>query len=702
MKSVIILLFATVIALGAKTKIACVGDSITFGAGIPDRTRLSYPAQLGTMLGSEYDVRNYGVSARTMLSKGDHPFIKEKAYRDSLAFAPDVVIIKLGTNDTKPHNWKNKADFINDTKALIQTYKKLASKPRVILCKPVPVFQTKWGINEKTLRGEMSKMLDAVAIAEQVELIDLNIPLRGFGNHFPDKIHPNAFGAEIMAKHIRRYLSIPREITPVTKGGSVGQFYGYKMVGLNDKGMGISYKIVSPKKAAKGKPWVWRARFWGHEPQLDIQLLELGYHVVYCEVGGLFGAPIAVKKWDACYEKMQALGLNKKALLEGMSRGGLIIHNWAVANPDKVAGIICDNGVMDFKSWPAGMAKGKGSPSDWVKCKQAYGFKSDVEAKAYKLNPIETLEILIKANIPLMYLIGDKDVVVPGNENGGLAEKRLDGYAHLKVIHKPNAGHHPHALQNPSPMTDFALQCYSLYKNPASIATPSAEYRAGAGWGGKNIWLDQHNKINQIAKQNKDLELIFLGDSISQSWTGAANRLAVKGGNRQIDKLYAGQFKTASFGIAGDRTEHLLYRIQNGNFDGLNPKYVVVMIGVNNVITAGHNAEQISEGINAVTNLLAKKLPKTKIILLGPLPSGHKADAPARLTLNKVHQMISKEKYPANVEYHNLSKSFLMNDGTLNKAYYSGDGIHLKPQGYVAWAKALKPFLKKTEAPALK
>lgn len=466
MKSLIVLFFASAFALGAKTKVACVGDSITYGATIADRGKNCYPAQLGGMLGADYEVKNFGLNGRTMLSKGDRAYSKEKAYRNSLAFSPDVVIIKLGTNDSKPQNWEHGKDFVNDARALVQSYKELASKPRIILCKPVPVFETKWGINEKVVRGEMGKMLETVAIAEEVEILDLHIALRGFEKLFPDKIHPNAAGAEVMAKHIHRYLSMPRENYQLAKGGKIGQFYGYRMAEVRDAESGIEYRVVSPKKAAKGKPWVWRARFWGHEPQLDVQLLELGYHVVYCEVGDLFGSGLAVKRWDACYEKMQALGLNRKALLEGMSRGGLIIHNWAVANPDKVAGIICDNGVLDFKSWPAGakanMGRGIGAPRTWVKCKAAYGFKSDEEAKGYKFNPVDTIEKIREANIALMYLIGDKDNVVPASENGGLVEKKLNGYENLSVIHKPNAGHHPHSLENPDPITTFALKCYGF------------------------------------------------------------------------------------------------------------------------------------------------------------------------------------------------------------------------------------------------
>ncbi len=148
--------------------------------------------------------------------------MKEKGYRESLAYSPDVVIIKLGTNDSKPQNWKYGENFINDAKNLVQSYKALPSKPRIILCKPVPVFETKWGINEKTVRGEIGGMLEKVAISEEVELLNLHIPLRGFKACFPDGIHPNKNGAEIMAQHIYGYLSMPREDSKVIEGGELG------------------------------------------------------------------------------------------------------------------------------------------------------------------------------------------------------------------------------------------------------------------------------------------------------------------------------------------------------------------------------------------------------------------------------------------------------------------------------------------------
>jgi lysophospholipase L1-like esterase/pimeloyl-ACP methyl ester carboxylesterase len=690
MKSLFLTGLALTVSLSAQTKIACVGDSITFGAGVAAREKLNYPAQLGYLLGEDYEVRNFGVSGRTMLNKGDHPYTKEKSYQNSLSYQPDIVIIKLGTNDSKPQNWKFKAEFSDDTKALVQSYTSLPNNPRVILCQPVPVVQDKWGITEKVTRNELAPLIRTVALELGTELIDLHTPLVNHKDWIPDGVHPNSFGAEVMARHLHRYLTTDRESdwnTETMEGAKFGNFHGYVMQSFKFKE--TACKVVSPKVAAAGRPWVWRARFWGHQPQFDVTMLELGWHIVYCDVANLFGSPKATQRWDTFYYAMQSIGLSKTPFLEGMSRGGLSIHNWSVANPKKVAGIYGDNCVMDIKSWPAGFGSGKGSASTWEKCKQAYGFKSDDTARAFKGNPIDTIAKIKAAKIPLLYLVGTADNVVPGIENSQLAAEQLDG--HAEIILKEGKGHHPHSLPNPQPIVDFALRCNGSYVNPATMAAPSAEFRGkSAGWG-DGIWWDQLEKINKVAMENQDLDLIFFGDSITQSWTGSHKRVAEKGGKRPIDKFFADKWKTASFGISGDRTEHLLYRLAHGNFNGLKPKAVVVMVGVNNLLTANHNADQITGGIEALVEELTAKLPESKIILLGLFPSGQNPDEASRIITAQIQKNIAPLGEKKHVTYLDLTAAFTNADGTLKPEAYADDKIHLKPAGYEIWAKALMP-----------
>ena len=179
-------------------------------------------------------------------------------------------------------------------------------------------------------------------------------------------------------------------------------FHGFKGAEFNYQGMAC--KVVIPNSVADGHPWIWRARFWGHEPQLDIALLDLGYHVVYCDVVNLFGNEVAVNHWNKFYALMQKGGLAKKGVLEGMSRGGLIIYNWALANPDKVSAIYADAPVLDGTSWPGGFGTGKGSPSDWARFKKAYQINSKQDSLNFIGDPIHQAKAIAQLGIPLIHV----------------------------------------------------------------------------------------------------------------------------------------------------------------------------------------------------------------------------------------------------------------------------------------------------------
>ncbi len=239
--------------------------------------------------------------------------------------------------------------------------------------------------------------------------------------------------------------------------GQLQNFHGFEQYRFELEGQWC--KVVLPKQVADGKPWVWRAQFWGHEPQLDVALLKQGYHVAHIELGNALGSPDAMKQWDAFYEYLRFEHLfADRAVLEGMSRGGLYVYNWAARNPDKVACVYADNPVCDFKSWPGGKGGGKESPKDWGSCLKLYGLTEE-EALAYTGNPVDNLAPLAKEGIPLIHVVGTADTVVPVAENTDLIEKRYKALGgHIEVIRKPGLGHHPHSLKDPKPLVDFILQ----------------------------------------------------------------------------------------------------------------------------------------------------------------------------------------------------------------------------------------------------
>ncbi len=188
-------------------RVACIGNSITFGAGIKNRSRDSYPSVLARMLGDNYWVKNFGVSARTMLNKGDHPYMNEPAYKNALAFNPNIVVIKLGTNDSKSFNWKYKADFMKDAQNMINAFKGLLSQPKIYLCYPSKAYLTGDGINDDIISKEIIPMIKKLAKKNDLSVIDLHTAMDGMPELFPDRIHPNEKGAQVMAKAVYQSIS---------------------------------------------------------------------------------------------------------------------------------------------------------------------------------------------------------------------------------------------------------------------------------------------------------------------------------------------------------------------------------------------------------------------------------------------------------------------------------------------------------------
>ena len=223
--------------------------------------------------------------------------------------------------------------------------------------------------------------------------------------------------------------------------------------------------VVLPPWAAPGKPWVWHGEFFGHKPAPDIALLGKGFHVVYLSVPDMLGCPDAVTSWNGFYAELTGrYGFAKKAALVGLSRGGLYCYNWATTHPDQVACLYGDAPVCDFKSWPGGKGKGKGSPRDWQLLLERYHFKSEAEALAYDRNPVDTLAALAAARVPLLHVYGDADDAVPWDENTGvIAERYRKLGGSITLIAKPGVGHHPHGLEDSTPIIDF------IWKN----STPS-------------------------------------------------------------------------------------------------------------------------------------------------------------------------------------------------------------------------------------
>jgi len=205
-------------------KVACVGDSITYGAGISNRDKNSYPAQLGQILSefdSTWETQNFGVNSATLLRKGDLPYWQLTAYQQARQWHPDIVIIMLGTNDSKPVNWAHKADFVSDYTDLIDAFAALPSQPKIWICKPVPAFSNIWGISDQVITQEIIPFIDEIASQRDVGVIDMYTPLLDASAFFPDTIHPDAIGAGLMAEVIGRLLIGVRHTPDFNQDGNI-------------------------------------------------------------------------------------------------------------------------------------------------------------------------------------------------------------------------------------------------------------------------------------------------------------------------------------------------------------------------------------------------------------------------------------------------------------------------------------------------
>ena len=207
-KTSFVLVFSLIISIAGyaeKIKVACIGNSVTFGYLLPDREKNAYPFQLQKMLGEDYEVGNFGKSGATLLNKGHRPYMQQQEYKDAMAFGGDIAVIHLGLNDTDPRNWPNYSeDFEKDYYALIDSVKKTNPKCKVWICKMSPITDKHWRFKSGTRDWyrQIQTHIEDIAKIKGVGLIDLQAPLYDLPNLLPDALHPDTIGAKIIAETV--------------------------------------------------------------------------------------------------------------------------------------------------------------------------------------------------------------------------------------------------------------------------------------------------------------------------------------------------------------------------------------------------------------------------------------------------------------------------------------------------------------------
>ena len=425
-------------------RILLIGDSIVVGHGQAVAQRLKGVATVGFYSTSKI--------------AGDPAIFRELA----LALADEPIDIVLFNNGL--HGIDCSDDFYRAGLELFTDTLRRSTRAMLAWRNSTPVT-----VSEKPAELEPEKngvVLRRNAIAEAV-MAERNIPVfdlysmmldhpeyrRMDGYHYLDAGIERQ--ADLVADYLRGMLA-RRNLALNLEGafqtdfpGKISDWHGFARYDFTLNGEHCI--VVKPNcEPAEGKPWLWRARFFGAFPNADLELLRRGWHIVHIRVDELYGSPESNRRFDLLYAFLTKLGFSPRCAVAGFSRGGLDTVNWATKNPDKIACLDLDNPVCDFKSWPYRRATG-----EWKRCLAAWGF-SEEEALAYPWNPVDNLAPLAEAKIPLLIVCADADEVVPPEENSLIVEQRYRALGgEVVMIHKPGMGHHPHSLENPVPIVEF-------------------------------------------------------------------------------------------------------------------------------------------------------------------------------------------------------------------------------------------------------
>lgn len=431
----------------APYRIACIGSASLFGPGAQRTNEDSSPAQLQNMLGDTYQVRSFKAD-------GD--------YQEALRFLPDLVFLACDHNEGSMADDEAVEHAGRDRRDVVESFLRPPSHPRLVLLVP-PSAST--ADSTKPSRTHSDSLfivgLQRLAYESGCEIINLRTYFLGLDHLFSTHMSLTSRGARLLASRLAEVVALGSAppfalFATLRMQGTHTSYFGFDCSDVTFEGRNA--KIVLPKRSAPGHPWIWRARFWGHEPQTEIALLERGFHVVYCDVAELFGNDEAIRIWNEFYGMLTEAGLSARAVLEGFSRGGIYVYRWAAANPDRVACVYADAPVLDLKSWPGGKGRGGGNPAEWERFKQDFHLASEDEALAFKGNPLDLARVIAGAGFPMLHVCGEADTTVPIDENTDIFEKHiLASGGRITVIRKPGIGHHPHSLPNPQPIVDFIL-----------------------------------------------------------------------------------------------------------------------------------------------------------------------------------------------------------------------------------------------------
>ena len=298
--------------------------------------------------------------------------------------------------------------------------------------------------------------------------------------------------------------------------------------------------IVKPARPLEGNPWIWNAHFPDWHTDIDSILLSRGFHVVYLNTNDMYGSPAAMQIWDDFFSFMVQKGFSSKVALEGVSRGGLYVYNWAKRNPLNVSCIYAEAPVCDFKSWPGGKGAGKGSAESWAGVLKSYGFTEE-QALAYKDNPIDNVDGLASCKVPILHAIGLNDKIVPNAENTYVLMDRYIKAGGPATVYPMTRGEqnlegHHFPIEQPEKIADFIF----INSYPVKKRLDPAQFHI--------LRSSLNNSFVKFTRDRKG-RVAFMGGSITEhgAWrTKVCNYLKEKFPETSFEFINAGISSTGS------------------------------------------------------------------------------------------------------------------------------------------------------------
>ena len=443
-------------------------------------------------------------------------------------------------------------------------------------------------------------------------------------------------------------------------------------------------RLIIPHRTRTGNPWLWRARFPNWHTEADSILVAKGFHLVYINTDNEYGSPGAVAVWEQLYDHLrQKYQLHEKVALAGVSRGGLFVYNFAKKNPEKVACIYAEAPVCDFTSWPGGFGAGVGSPNDWAKLKEVYGFSNDEAAKAYNDQPINNLEALAKAKVPILHMIGLDDQIVPPNENTyTLTDRYIQLGGPVTVVpctegEQSLQGHH-FPIETPRLVADFIQYHYSRYL-PLDAAAYH-KHRTGL----------QNARIR--FEKEKQGRVAFLGGSITYNpgWRDSISAYL----QRRFPET---EFEFVAAGIPSMGTTPAAFRLERdvlskGQIDLLFEEAAV------NDATNGRTAEEQIRAMEGIVRHLRLANPLTDVVIMHFVDPDKMADYRA----GRVPEVIRNHNTVAT--YYGISTLDLAREVTdrIDQGEFSWEAdfkdLHPSPFGQRIYARSMIGFLEEAFA----